>query len=181
MSVNNSREILNRKQIDIVIERLCHELIENHFDFSNSVLVSLMPRGRHVGKKIHEKLETIINKKIKYGELDSSFYRDDLRKHSNPIVPHKMSMNLSVDEKNVVFIDDVLFTGRSVRSAIDALMPFGRPKTIELLVLINRRLTRQLPIQPNYIGKEVDSIDSEKVVVRLDNKKDINSIIILKS
>ena len=91
-----------------------------------------------------------------------------------------MSMNLSVDEKNVVFIDDVLFTGRSVRS-IDALMPFGRPKTIELLVLINRRLTRQLQIQPNYIGKEVDSIDSEKVVVRLDKNKDINSIIILKS
>ena len=107
MSDNNSREILNRKQIDIVIERLCHELIENHFDFSNSVLVSLMPRGRHIGKKIHEKLETIIKKRIKYGELDSSFYRDDLRKHSNPIIPHKMSMNLSVDEKNVVFIDDV--------------------------------------------------------------------------
>ena len=181
MNINDSREILNRKQIDIVIERLCHELIENHFDFSNTVLVSLMPRGRHVGKKIHEKLETIMKKRIKYGELDSSFYRDDLRKHSNPIVPHKMSMNLSVDEKNVVFIDDVLFTGRSVRSAIDALMPFGRPKKIELLVLINRRLTRELPIQPNYIGKEVDSIDSDKVVVRLDNKKDINSIIILKS
>jgi len=181
MNINDSREILNRKQIDIVIERLCHELIENHFDFSNTVLVSLMPRGRHVGKKIHEKLETIIKKRIKYGELDSSFYRDDLRKHTNPIVPHKMLMNFSVDEKNVVFIDDVLFTGRSVRSAIDALMPFGRPKTIELLVLISRRLTRQLPIQPNYIGKEVDSIDSEKVVVRLDNKKDINSIIILKS
>jgi len=176
-----NKVILNTKELSIIIDRLCYELIENHFDFSNSVLVSLMPRGRHVGKKIHEKLETIINKRIKYGELDSSFYRDDLRKHSNPIVPHKMSMNLSVDEKNVVFIDDVLFTGRSVRSAIDALMPFGRPKTIELLVLINRRLSRQLPIQPNYIGKEVDSIDSEKVVVRLDNKKDINSIIILKS
>ena len=138
MNVTNSREILNRKQIDIVIERLCHELIENHFDFSNSVLVSLMPRGRYVGKKIHQKLENIIKKRIKYGELDSSFYRDDLRKHPKPIVPHKMSMNLSVDEKNVVFIDDVLFTGRSVRSAIDALMPFGRPKTIELLVLIKK-------------------------------------------
>ena len=178
---SKSREILNKNQIDIIFERLCHELIENHDDFENTVLVSLMPRGKNIGQKIHKKLERIIDKKIHYGELDSSFYRDDLRKHSNPIVPHKMSMNLSVNEKNVVFIDDVLFTGRSVRSAIDALMPFGRPKTIELLVLINRRLTRQLPIQPNYIGKEVDSIDSEKVVVRLDNKKDINSIIILKS
>ena len=74
-----------------------------------------------------------------------------------------MSMNVTVDAKKVILIDDVLYTGRSVRSAIDAIMPFGRPKTIELLVLINRRLTRELPIEPNYVGKEVDSIDSEKV------------------
>tara|TARA_B100000965_G_C19584984_1_gene755304 strand:- start:1409 stop:1954 length:546 start_codon:yes stop_codon:yes gene_type:complete len=181
MAIKNSREILNTKQIDIILERLCHELIENHNDFSNTVLVSLMPRGKYVGKNIHKKLEKIINKEINYGELDSSFYRDDLRKHSQPIIPYKMSMNLTVDEKNVVIIDDVLFTGRSVRSAIDALMPFGRPKTIELLVLINRRLTRELPIEPNYVGKEVDSIDSEKVIVNTDNKKNINSILILKS
>ena len=178
---SKSREILNKKQIDIIFERLCHELIENHDDFENSVLVSLMPRGRNIGKKIHKKLEKIIDKKIHYGELDSSFYRDDLRRNSRPIVPHKMSMNVTVDDKKVVLIDDVLYTGRSVRSAIDALMPFGRPKTIELLVLINRRLTRELPIEPNYVGKEVDSIDSEKVVVSMDVKDNIKNILILKS
>ena len=178
---SKSREILNKKQIDITFERLCHELIENHDDFENTVLVSLMPRGRNIGKKIHKNLEKIIDKKISYGELDSSFYRDDLRRKSRPIIPHKMSMNVSVDDKKVVLIDDVLYTGRSVRSAIDAIMPFGRPKTIELLVLINRRLTRELPIEPNYVGKEVDSIDSEKVVVSMDVKDNIKNILILKS
>ena len=92
-----------------------------------------------------------------------------------------MSMNVTVDEKKVILIDDVLYTGRSVRSAIDAIMPFGRPKTIELLVLINRRLTRELPIEPNYVGKVVDSIDSEKVVVSMDVKDDVKNILILKS
>ena len=178
---SKSREILNKKQIDIIFERLCHELIENHDDFENTVLVSLMPRGRNIGRKIHKKLEKIIDKKIHYGELDSYFYRDDLRIKSQPIVPHKMSMNVTVDDMKVVLIDDVLYTGRSVRSAIDAIMPFGRPKTIELLVLINRRLTRELPIEPNYVGKEVDSIDSEKVVVSMDVKDNVKNILILKS
>ena len=177
---SNNREILNNNQIGIIIERLCQELIENHNDFSNTVLVSLMPRGKNIGKKIHGKLEKIIGKQIKYGELDSSFYRDDLRRHKKPIIPHKMKMNLTVSEKNVVIIDDVLFTGRSVRSALDALMPFGRPKNIELLVLINRRLSRQLPIEPNYVGKVIDSIESEKVIVNIDDKNNVKNILILK-
>ena len=126
------------------------------------------------------RLEQILEYKINYGELDISFYRDDLRRHSEPIIPHKMEMNVSVDEKHVVIIDDVLYTGRSVRSAIDALMPFGRPKSIELLVFVDRRLSRHLPIQPDYVGKIVDSIDSEKVVVNITNDGDDN-ILILKS
>jgi len=176
-----SREILNRKQLDIIIERLCNELIENHKDFSRTVLVSLMPRGKYIGKQIHKKLQKILTKNIKYGELDISFYRDDLRRHSKPIVPHKMSMNFNVDEKDVVLIDDVLFTGRTVRSAIDALMPFGRPNRIELLTLIDRRFQRQLPIEPNYVGKKVDSIDSEKVIVNIDSRENLKNILILKS
>ena len=176
-----SREILNIKQISIIIERLCHELAENHKGFLNTVLISLMPRGKYIGKEIHKKLQIIAGQTIRYGELDMSFYRDDLRRHSNPIVPHKMSMDFNVDNKNVVIIDDVLFTGRSVRSAIDALMPFGRPKKIELLVLIDRRFKRELPIEPNYVGKKVDSIDSEKVVVNIDKKENLKNILILKS
>ena len=178
--MSDKRKILNKKQINIIIKRLCHQLIENHNNFSDTVIVSLLPRGKHVARKIVNKLEQILEHKINYGELDISFYRDDLRRHSEPIIPHKMEMNISVDERNVVFIDDVLYTGRSVRSAIDALMPFGRPKSIELLVFIDRRLSRHLPIQPDYVGKVVDSIDSEKVVVNITNDGNDN-ILILKS
>jgi len=178
--MSDKRKILNKKQINIIIKRLCHQLIENHNDFSDTVIVSLLPRGKHVARRIVNRLEQILEHKINYGELDISFYRDDLRRHSEPIIPHKMEMNVSVDEKHVVVIDDVLYTGRSVRSAIDALMPFGRPKSIELLVFIDRRLSRHLPIQPDYVGKVVDSIDSEKVVVNITNDGDDN-ILILKS
>ena len=175
---SNSREILNNNQIDIIIERLCQELIENYNDFSNTVLISLMPRGKYIGQKIHDKLEKIIDKKILYGELDSSFYRDDLRRHSTPIVPHKMSMNLTVAEKNVVVIDDVLYTGRSIRSALTAIDTYGRPKSIELLVLIDRRFSRHLPIQPDYLGAQVDAIDGDRVKV-LWNETDFKDIVYL--
>ena len=177
----DSRQILNNKQIDIIIRRLCHQLIENHQDFSNTVIVSLLPRGQQVANKIINKLEEITGNQINRGELDISFYRDDLRRNTEPIVPHKMNMDVSVDNKQVVIIDDVLYTGRSVRSAIDALMPFGRPKSIELLVLIDRRLSRHLPIQPDYVGKVIDSIDSEKVIVNIDEEDKNDNIIILKS
>ena len=177
----DSRQILNNKQIDIIIRRLCHQLIENHQDFSNTVIVSLLPRGQQVANKIINKLEEVTGNKISRGELDISFYRDDLRRNTEPIVPHKMNMDVSVDSKQVVIIDDVLYTGRSVRSAIDALMPFGRPKSIELLVLIDRRLSRHLPIQPDYVGKVIDSIDSEKVIVTIDEEDENDNIIILKS
>ena len=177
----DSRQILNNKQIDIIITRLCNQLIENHQDFSNTVIVSLLPRGPQVANKIISKLEKFTNTKINYGELDISFYRDDLRRNTEPIVPHKMDMDVSVDNKKVVIIDDVLYTGRSVRSAIDALMPFGRPKSIELLVLIDRRLSRHLPIQPDYVGKVIDSIDSEKVIVSINEEDKNDNIIILKS
>lgn len=177
----DSRQILNNKQIDIIIRRLCHQLIENHQDFSNTVIVSLLPRGQQVANKIINKLEEVTGNKISRGELDISFYRDDLRRNTEPIVPHKMNMDVSVDNKQVVIIDDVLYTGRSVRSAIDALMPFGRPKSIELLVLIDRRLSRHLPIQPDYVGKVIDSIDSEKVIVTIDEEDENDNIIILKS
>ena len=137
--------------------------------------------GKRLPKKYSLEEVKIINNDIVYGELDISFYRDDLRNQTKPIIPHKMDMNLSVENKDVVIIDDVLYTGRSVRSAIDALMPFGRPKSIELLVFIDRRLSRHLPIQPDYTGKIIDSIDSEKVVVNIEKNNEVKNILILKS
>ena len=160
------RQILNQKDIQITIERLCHQLIEHHDNFENTVIIGVQPRGKLLSSRIIVKLKQLLNTaNLESGSLDISFYRDDLRRREEPIVPDIMDMNLSLEGKNVVLIDDVLFTGRSIRSAIDALMAFGRPKSVELLILIDRRFSRDLPIQPNYVGRTVDAIDSERVIV----------------
>ena len=164
--MNEQREILNSTQLEIIIKRLSQELIESHQDFSNSVIVSLQPRGKYLAKRIISCLSENFNiNSIDSGDLDISFYRDDLLTKKSPIITEKINMDITVDNKRVILIDDVLFTARSVRAAMDAVMPFGRPKSIELLVLIDRRLSRHIPIQPNYVGKIVDAIDSERVVV----------------
>ena len=160
------RQILNQQDIDITIERLCQQLIEHHNDFNNTVIVGVQPRGTFLSNRIIAQLKQLLKTtNIESGNLDISFYRDDLRRREEPIMPQVMDMNLSLEGKNVVLIDDVLFTGRSIRSAIDALMAFGRPKSVELLALINRRFSRHLPIQPNYVGRTIDALETEKVIV----------------
>ena len=160
------RQILNQKDIQITIERLCQQLIEHHGDFKNTVIVGVQPRGTFLSNRIISKLKQLLNTtNLESGSLDISFYRDDLRRRDEPIVPEIMDMNLSLEGKNIVLIDDVLFTGRSIRSAIDALMAFGRPKSVELLTLIDRRFSRDLPIQPNYVGRTIHAIASERVIV----------------
>ena len=160
------RQILNQNDIQITIERLCQQLIEHHGDFKNTVIIGVQPRGTFLSNRIISKLKQLLNTTcLESGSLDISFYRDDLRRREEPIVPEIMDMNLSLENKNVVLVDDVLFTGRSIRSAIDALMAFGRPNSVELLTLIDRRFSRDLPIQPNYVGRIIDAIDSERVIV----------------
>ena len=176
------RQILNQKDIQITIERLCQQLIEHHGDFNNTVIVGVQPRGTFLSKRIIAKLKQLLNTtNLESGSLDISFYRDDLRRREEPIVPDIMDMNLSLEGKNVVLIDDVLFTGRSIRSAIDALMAFGRPKSVELLTLIDRRFSRDLPIQPNYVGRTIDAIDSERVIVEWKEVNGKDRILMVKS
>ena len=160
------REILNKESIHVTIERLCHQLIEVHNNFDNTVLIGVQPRGTYLNNRILERLkQTVQNNNIESGNVDISFYRDDLMRREEPILPEVMDISISLESKNVVLIDDVLFTGRSIRSAIDALMTFGRPKSIELLTLIDRRFSRDLPIQPNYVGRTIDALESEKIIV----------------
>ncbi|MBC8474461.1 MAG: bifunctional pyr operon transcriptional regulator/uracil phosphoribosyltransferase PyrR [Cryomorphaceae bacterium] len=173
------REILNKESIDITIERLCHQLIEVHNTFDNTVLIGVQPRGAYLNNRILKKLKLIVpNSNIESGNVDISFYRDDLMRRDEPIVPDVMDINLSLEGKDVVLIDDVLFTGRSIRSAIDALMAFGRPKSVELLTLINRRFSRHLPIQPNYVGKTIDVMESEKIIVEWEENTGIDRVLI---
>ncbi|CAI8253083.1 MAG: Bifunctional protein pyrR [Cryomorphaceae bacterium] len=176
------RQILNQKDIQITIERLCQQLIEHHGDFNNTVIVGVQPRGTFLSNRIIAKLKQLLNTtNLESGSLDISFYRDDLRRRDEPIVPEVMDMDLSLEGKNVVLIDDVLFTGRSIRSAIDALMAFGRPKSVELLTLIDRRFSRDLPIQPNYVGRTIDAIDSERVIVEWKEVNGKDRILMVKS
>ena len=176
------RELLNKKEIEITIERLCQQLIENHYDFKDTVIVGVQPRGTFLSKRIINKLQSLIPTfTIQSGNVDISFYRDDLMRRDEPIVPEVMDINISLEGKNIVLIDDVLFTGRSIRSAIDALMTFGRPKSIELLTLIDRRFSRDLPIQPNYVGRTIDAIDSERVIVEWKEVNGKDRILMVKS
>ena len=176
------KELLNAKKISIIIDRLCKELIENHDNFNNTVFVGVQPRGTLLSNRIIQKINSFSNiSNIQNGNIDISFYRDDLGRRKTPIIPQVMDMNLSIESKKVILVDDVLYTGRSIRSAIDALMSFGRPKCVELLTLINRRFSRHLPIQPNYIGKTIDSLDSERVIVEWKEVHKHDRILIVKS
>tara|TARA_B100000965_G_C19522300_1_gene727123 strand:- start:689 stop:1225 length:537 start_codon:yes stop_codon:yes gene_type:complete len=167
---DNVKIILSKIELNLTINRLSFELIENHKTFENSVIIALQPRGVQLAKSIHNILEKNINSSIKLGLLDTTFFRDDFRRRKDVILPNKTKIRFSLEGKKVILIDDVLFTGRSIRSALDALISFGRPSLIELLVLIDRRFSRELPIQPTYIGKSIDVIDNEYVVVDSDNK-----------
>ena len=161
-----STEILNSLQVSHTIRRLCFQLIENHHDFSNSVLVGLQPNGVFLVNRLKNELEKIHNKEIQTGALDITFYRDDFRRKEQPLVPSITNINFSIENKKVVLVDDVFFTGRTVRSGLDAIMTFGRPSKVEFLTLIERRFSRHLPIRADYIGQSIDTISEEKVTVK---------------
>lgn len=157
--------ILNSKHLELTLKRLSHELIESHNDFSDTVLVGLQPRGIYVVSQLKKQLEIILRKEIVCGNLDITFFRDDFRRREKPLIPSITNIDFSLENKKVVLVDDVLYTGRTIRAGLDALLTFGRPSKVELLVLIDRRFRRDLPIQADYVGKMVDSLISERVSV----------------
>lgn len=165
------RLILNPDLLSITVNRLCHQLIENHNTFEDAVLVGLQPRGAFLLDLISDQLHKLTGVNVTHGYLDSTFYRDDFRRRDVPPKAHETKMEFVVEDKHVVLVDDVLFTGRSVRSAMDALLAFGRPAKVELLVLIDRKYTRDIPLAPNYVGKEVNTLAHQKVLVQLEPQK----------
>ena len=158
--------ILDSQQFALTIKRLCYQLIENHEDFSNTVIIGLQPRGVFLADRIVRELKRILNTDhIRSGHLDITFYRDDFRRKQKPISASPTNIDFVIEDQRVILVDDVLFTGRTIRSGLEALVDFGRPKTVELLVLIDRRFKRQIPVQPDYVGKWVDSIAEQRVQV----------------
>jgi pyrimidine operon attenuation protein/uracil phosphoribosyltransferase len=172
--------LLTSKEVNIILHRLACQLIEKHFDFSNSVLIGIQPRGVFLAERLKTILETEYNiSKIQLGFLDITFFRDDFRRGEKQLEANKTEINFLVENKKVIFIDDVLFTGRSIRAALTAIQSFGRPSEIELLVLIDRRFSRHLPIQPDYRGRQVDVINNETVKVCWAEKDGEDSVFLL--
>ncbi len=159
------RLILDQKQIEIILRRFCHQLIENHDDFENTVLLGLQPRGPILLDKIIKQLEEISGVKVPSGYLDATFHRDDFRRRDLPLKANETKINFLVEGKKVILVDDVLYKGRSVRAAMDAMIAFGRPQKVELMVLVDRKLTRDYPIMPDYFGTKVHTLESQYVVV----------------
>ena len=158
------KPILSGGQLQLTIQRLCHQLIESHYPFADTVIIGLQPRGILLAEKMVAQIKAAYPEiQLDYGQLDITFYRDDT--HRQIHIANETRLNFSIENRNVILIDDVLYTGRTVRAAMDALIDFGRPAKVELCVLVDRRFNRQLPIQPDYTGKAIDSILSQKVTV----------------
>lgn len=159
--------IFDSRQLEITLDRLCQQLIENHVNFEDTVIIGLQPRGIYLAAAIHRKLKKLTGKPIPLGFLDATFHRDDFRRRELSLKPSQTKIDFIIEGKKVILIDDVLFTGRTVRSAMDAMMSFGRPQKVELLVLIDRIRTRDLPISADYTGKAVNTLSTQKILVEL--------------
>lgn len=159
------KSILTQKQIRLTVKRLAHQVLENHINLENTVLIGIQPRGIFLSDRIVDELKTLLPPgRIVYGKLDITFYRDDVREELK--LANTTDIPFSTAGKNIIIIDDVLWTGRTTRSALDALVDFGRPSKIELCVLIDRRFSREVPIQADYVGRAIDTFPSQKVYVR---------------
>lgn len=160
--------LFDSRHLDITLNRLSQQLLENHRDFENSVILGLQPRGTFLAELICKKLNQLTRKKIPFGLLDTTFHRDDFRRREVPAKASETRIDFVIEGKEVILIDDVLYTGRTVRAAMDAMLSFGRPQKVELLVLVDRKHTRDVPIEANYVGKYVDTLESQKVLVELE-------------
>jgi len=162
--------ILEQQQLHLILQRLASQLVENHSSLQELVFIGLQPRGVQVSKIIVEHIQALFpEEKVKYGILDITFYRDDVRQELHKA--NKTDISFSIEGKQVILIDDVLYTGRTIRAALDALQDFGRPQKIELCILVDRRFNRELPIQPDYYGKAIDTSSSQKVKVEWDKQQ----------
>jgi pyrimidine operon attenuation protein/uracil phosphoribosyltransferase len=172
------KTLLNQQQMSLAIKRLANQILENHVQMENTVLIGIQPRGIFLSDRIVAAIRMEIkNTDFFYGKLDITFYRDDIRKELH--VPNHTDISFSIEGKNVILVDDVLYTGRTIRAALDALMDFGRPEKVELLTLIDRRYSRQLPIQPDYTGRVIDSIVSQKVKVLWSERDEKDEVVLV--
>ncbi|MEY4111122.1 MAG: hypothetical protein RLZZ46_1477 [Bacteroidota bacterium] len=175
-----SRELMGQTAMNHTIRRLAFELLENHNRFADTVLIGLQPRGIYLAGRLASLLTSETgNPRIPLGYLDITFHRDDFR--TRTLIPSYTQIDFLIENKKVVLIDDVLYTGRTIRAGLDALLAFGRPAEVELLVLVDRRYSRHLPIQPDYVGTVTDTITSDKVKVNWKESEGFDSVQLMTS
>ncbi|MFH2037036.1 MAG: bifunctional pyr operon transcriptional regulator/uracil phosphoribosyltransferase PyrR [Candidatus Zixiibacteriota bacterium] len=177
MAKSKVETIMNEKGISRAITRIAHEILERNAGADTLVMIGIIRRGAAIAKRIAEKIEQIENIKIPVGFLDINMYRDDVHSKLDQPVIEKTEILFDVVDRNVILVDDVLFTGRTIRAALDAIIDFGRPRSIQLAVLIDRG-HREYPIRPDYIGKNIPTSKEDKVQVMIKERDDIDTIVI---
>jgi pyrimidine operon attenuation protein / uracil phosphoribosyltransferase len=165
--MDKGKVIIGSERMNLTLLRLCHQLIENHPNLQDLCIIGIQERGVLLAQKLVDLLHIELNsRQFQYGKLDITFYRDDFRKRDVSIKASKTELDFSIEDKNVVLIDDVLYTGRTVHAAMSALLDYGRPQKIEMLCMVDRRFNRHFPIKADYIGLSIDSLDDAYVKVR---------------
>ena len=170
--------ILDKDTIKRSLMRIAHEILEKNKGIKNLCLVGIRNRGAHLAKRLADCIAGIEGEGIPVGILDITLYRDDLTLIASQPVVHKTEIGFDIADKNIVLVDDVLYTGRTVRAALDALVDFGRPKSIQLATLIDRG-HRELPIRADYVGKNIPTAANETVEVRLAEVDGIDEAVII--
>ncbi len=170
--------ILDSDDINRAIRRMAHEMIENNRGVQNLYLVGIQKGGVVLARRLASQIEAIEGRKIEVGALDITLYRDDINTKEEQPVVKKTDIQCTIDNKSVVLADDVLFTGRSIRAAMDALMDFGRPANIQLAVLIDRG-HRELPIRADYAGKNIPTSSRDLIEVTLDEEISKDKVVLI--
>lgn len=171
--------LLNGKQIQLTIERLSREVIES-IHFPKTVIIGVQPRGVLLAEKIHAKIKQLTGHDLPFGKIDPTFHRDDFRRGKS-LNAKVTEIDFLIEEMDVLLVDDVLYTGRTIRAAMDALLSFGRPKKIDLLVLVDRRFSRELPIQPDFTGHAIDTIEDIDISVNWSEEEGGSEVVFEKS
>jgi pyrimidine operon attenuation protein / uracil phosphoribosyltransferase len=179
-----ARILSEKEKFDLTIERLCYHLIEDYDDFKDTCIVGIQTGGVQLASRIRQKLAEIRSLTegggdIPFGKLDITFYRDDFRTSKKPLAANVNDMSFVIENQRVILVDDVSYTGRSVQAAMTALNHYGRPKSVKLLVLVDRRFNREIPVRPDYIGISVDALDDAYVRVEWEEVEGQDRILIL--
>jgi pyrimidine operon attenuation protein/uracil phosphoribosyltransferase len=176
--MEEQKVVLDRDDIRRTLVRIAHEIVEKNAEAGELAIVGIHRRGALLAQRIHRLVEDLLEAPVARGDVDITFYRDDVGTRLDQPVVHASDVDFNPDGKTVVIVDDVLYTGRTVRAAIEALFSYGRPGRIQLAVLADRG-HRELPIRPDYVGKNLPTARTERVNVRLDELDGVDEVAIV--